>query len=218
MRVVGGQIVGDRVEDEELALGPEVGRVRDAVSLRYASALRATCARVARVRLAGERVDDLADDRERRRRRERVDDRARRSGMSSMSVSEMPCQPRIEEPSKPSPSSNADSSNADNGSVMCCQRPSRSVNFRSTSFACVLPAHSIASVAAGRLPRSRDSASSPTRTCRSSFSDQQKKARDTEVPRASFPCAPLRRRAPDSTVGTKPDEDKPCAAPISSVP
>src|SRR5437588_708738 len=37
------------------------------------------------------------------------------SGMSSMSDSEIPCQPRIEDPSKPSPSSNADSSNADLG-------------------------------------------------------------------------------------------------------
>ena len=71
------------------------------------------------------------------------------SGISSMSDSEIPCQPRIEEPSKPSPSSKADSSNALSGSVMCCQRPSRSQNFRSTSCAWVCPAHSIASFAAG---------------------------------------------------------------------
>ena len=69
--------------------------------------------------------------------------------MSSMSDSEIPCQPRIEEPSNPSPSSKADSSNALSGSVMCCQRPSRSQNFRSTSCAWDWPAHSIASFAAG---------------------------------------------------------------------
>ena len=70
-------------------------------------------------------------------------------GISSMSLSEIPCQPRIEEPSKPRPSSNDASSNADSGSVMCCQAPSRSVNLRSTIFACVLRPHSIASAGAG---------------------------------------------------------------------
>ena len=64
--------------------------------------------------------------------------------MSSMSDSEIPCQPRIEEPSNPSPSSKADSANADTGSVMCCHEPSRSQNFRSTICARVSPAHSTA--------------------------------------------------------------------------
>ena len=73
-------------------------------------------------------------------------------GISSMSDSEMPCQPRIEEPSKPSPSSNASSPNALSGSVMCCQVPSRSQNLRSTIFACVSPAHS--SAARGSAPLS----------------------------------------------------------------
>ena len=58
-------------------------------------------------------------------------------GTSSMSLSEMPCQPRIDEPSKPRPSSKALSSKAESGSDMCCHDPSRSVNFRSTIFACV---------------------------------------------------------------------------------
>ena len=71
------------------------------------------------------------------------------SGIRSMSDSEIPCQPRIEEPSKPSPSSKDDSSKAEIGSVMCCQVPSRSQNFRSTIWACVWPAQAIASLAAG---------------------------------------------------------------------
>jgi hypothetical protein len=66
------------------------------------------------------------------------------SGMRSMSDSEMPCHPRIDDPSKPRPSSKADSANADTGSVMCCHDPSRSQNFRSTICARVSPAHSIA--------------------------------------------------------------------------
>ena len=73
------------------------------------------------------------------------------SGISSMSDSEMPCQPRIEEPSKPSPSSNADSSNAEIGSVMCCHVPSRSQNLRSTILAVVSRAHSSASRASGAV-------------------------------------------------------------------
>ena len=59
------------------------------------------------------------------------------SGMSSMSDSAMPCQPRMDEPSNPSPSSKHDSSKALSGSVMCCHEPSRSQNFRSTIVACV---------------------------------------------------------------------------------
>ena len=66
------------------------------------------------------------------------------SGISSMSDSEISCQPRIEEPSNPRPSSKADSENAETGSVMCCHDPSRSQNFRSTICARVSPAHSIA--------------------------------------------------------------------------
>ena len=73
------------------------------------------------------------------------------SGISSMSDSEIPCQPRIDEPSKPRPSSNADSSNARIGSVMCCHVPSRSQNFRSTIWAVVSRAHSSASRASGAV-------------------------------------------------------------------
>ena len=77
------------------------------------------------------------------------------SGTSSMSDSLIPCQPRIEEPSKPRPSSKADSSNDVNGSVMCCQRPNRSQNFRSTIWARVSVAHSSASRASGCVPFAR---------------------------------------------------------------
>ena len=73
------------------------------------------------------------------------------SGISSMSDSEIPCQPRIEEPSKPRPSSNAASSSARSGSVMCCHVPSRSQNFRSTIETRVSLAHSSASRASGSV-------------------------------------------------------------------
>ena len=64
-----------------------------------------------------------------------------------MSDSEMPFQPRIDEPSKPRPSSKASSSIADSGSETCCQVPSRSVNLRSTIFAPASRANSSASPA-----------------------------------------------------------------------
>jgi hypothetical protein len=73
------------------------------------------------------------------------------SGISSMSDSEIPCQPRIDEPSNPSPSSKADSSNDVIGSVMCCHVPRRSQNLRSTIFAVVSRAHSSASRASGAV-------------------------------------------------------------------
>ena len=66
------------------------------------------------------------------------------SGIRIMSLSAIPCQPRIEEPSKPRPSSNAASSNEPIGSVTCCHVPSRSQNFRSTIAALVSRDHSSA--------------------------------------------------------------------------
>jgi hypothetical protein len=59
------------------------------------------------------------------------------SGRRSMSLSAIPCQPRIEEPSKPIPSAKAAASRARTGTVMCCQLPSRSQNLRSTILAFV---------------------------------------------------------------------------------
>src|SRR5207245_10467325 len=55
------------------------------------------------------------------------------SGTTSMSEAWMGCQPRIDEPSKPSPSSNTSSTSSLGGTVKCCQSPSTSRNFRSTA-------------------------------------------------------------------------------------
>jgi hypothetical protein len=77
------------------------------------------------------------------------------SGMRSMSLSAIPCQPRIEEPSKPRPSSKHEASSARKGIVMCCQLPSRSQNLRSTIFALVSLAHAIASSGFGCVPFAR---------------------------------------------------------------
>ena len=72
------QLVGHLVEDEELAFGAEVRRVGDPGLGQVG--LRTACdtARVASVGLSGGRVGDLAEERERRHRRERVEDRASR--------------------------------------------------------------------------------------------------------------------------------------------
>ena len=77
------------------------------------------------------------------------------SGMSKRSLSAIPCQPRIDDPSKPSPSVKADVPNAPIGSVMCCQLPNRSQNLRSTSRVFCSNAHATASSASGWAPFAR---------------------------------------------------------------
>src|SRR5438270_10141866 len=57
------------------------------------------------------------------------------SGTSSMSEALIGCQPRIDEPSRPKPSSNESSLSCGMVTVVCCQMPGRSMNFRSTNFA-----------------------------------------------------------------------------------
>ena len=59
---VGGQVVGDGVEDEELALGAEVGGVRKAGLAQVLLGLARNAARIAVVRLSSHRVRDLADE------------------------------------------------------------------------------------------------------------------------------------------------------------
>src|SRR5712664_3300968 len=55
------------------------------------------------------------------------------SGITSMSLASIACQPRIDDPSKPRPSSKGASSlNSETGAVKCCHVPSRSINFTST--------------------------------------------------------------------------------------
>src|SRR6266567_2673584 len=55
------------------------------------------------------------------------------TGSTSMSDSLIACQPRIDEPSKPSPSSKTPSSRASAGMVKCCHSPGKSVKRRSTA-------------------------------------------------------------------------------------
>src|SRR5262249_54476486 len=57
------------------------------------------------------------------------------SGMTSMSLAWIGCQPRIDEPSKPRPSSNTLSSISLGGTVKCCQMPRKSLNFKSIATA-----------------------------------------------------------------------------------
>src|ERR1035437_6099544 len=57
------------------------------------------------------------------------------SGITSMSLAWIGCQPRIEEPSNPRPSSNTASSISLGGTVKCCQMPRKSLNLKSTATA-----------------------------------------------------------------------------------
>ena len=70
----------DRVEDEELGLGAEVGDVAKAAGLQERLGTPGERARVALVTLAVGRLDDVAGDVERRLVHERVEDRGRRVG------------------------------------------------------------------------------------------------------------------------------------------
>ena len=80
VRPVRPELVRDRVEDEELAFGPHVRRVGDAGRAQILLRPRCDPARILRVALAGERVGDLADERQRRRFGERVENRRRGVG------------------------------------------------------------------------------------------------------------------------------------------
>src|SRR4030043_1196374 len=68
------------------------------------------------------------------------------SGTANISDTWIPCQPRMDEPSKPTPSTNVFSSQVSMGKLQCCQVPSRSVNFRSTISALFFSANSKNSV------------------------------------------------------------------------
>src|SRR3989338_2690079 len=57
------------------------------------------------------------------------------SGTTSMSLAWIGCQPRMDEPSKPSPSSNISSLSSEMGMEKCCQMPTKSRNFKSTILA-----------------------------------------------------------------------------------
>ena len=71
-------VEGDVVEDVELRLGTEVRQVRDAGGAQVLLRLHRHVARVARVRLTGDRVEHRADERDRRRLVERIEDRGGR--------------------------------------------------------------------------------------------------------------------------------------------
>ncbi len=73
-------VEADRVEEEELELGTDVDRVREAGLLQIRLGLLRDVAGVARVPLAGDRVLDVADQHERRHGGERVHLRRRRIG------------------------------------------------------------------------------------------------------------------------------------------
>ena len=71
-------LVAHLVEDEELGLGPEVGGVADPGRLQVRLGLARDVARVARVVLLGERIDDVADEAQGGKRRERIHHRGGR--------------------------------------------------------------------------------------------------------------------------------------------
>src|SRR5882724_1478733 len=68
------------------------------------------------------------------------------SGVMSMSDALMGCQPRIDEPSKPKPSSKHDSVSRWPGTVVCCQMPGKSMNFKSTNLTSFFFANSTTSL------------------------------------------------------------------------
>ena len=108
------------VEDEELGLGSERCRVRDAGGLEVCLGLRGDLAGITGVRLVGERVDNREGDVERLVLAERVDE----GGLDIRNELHigfvMAWKPSMEEPSKGMPSSNASLRNSLAGTVKCC--------------------------------------------------------------------------------------------------
>ena len=80
VRGVRAEVVADLVEDEELTLGADEARVGDPGRAEVLLGALRDLARVARVPLLRDRVDDLADERERRRLGGRIEDRGSRIG------------------------------------------------------------------------------------------------------------------------------------------
>ncbi len=78
VRPVRRELVVHLVEDEELALGAEVGGVGDARGPEMGLGTAGDAARVPRIRLLRDGIRDLADERQRRRLGSRVEDGARR--------------------------------------------------------------------------------------------------------------------------------------------
>src|SRR5262249_37414329 len=127
--------VADVVENEELGFRAEVGDVADAGGLQVGFGFAGDVARVAGVVFLGDRIDDVADQRQRRLGVNGSITAVAGSGMTSMSLAWIGCQPRIDEPSKPRPSSNTLSSISLGGTVKCCQMPRKSLNFKSIATA-----------------------------------------------------------------------------------
>ncbi len=78
VRAVGAEVVVHLVEDEELALGAEIGGVGDPARPQVLLRPASDPTRILRVRLAGDRIGDLADERERGRLGRRVENRGGR--------------------------------------------------------------------------------------------------------------------------------------------
>ena len=94
------------VEDEELGLGAKIRGVGDAGRSEIRLGLARNVAGIAVVALLGDRIDDVADQHQCRHFGEGIEQVRAGSGLSSMSLSWMAAQARIDEPSMPKPSSN----------------------------------------------------------------------------------------------------------------
>ena len=124
----------DRVEDEELGLGAEVGDVAEAAGLQVRLGALGERARVALVALAVGRLDDVAGDVERRLVDERVEDRAS-TGRASAACRRPGCPSSRRSTSRRTrgPTRTCPASKYLAGTVTCCSLPRVSVKRRSTN-------------------------------------------------------------------------------------
>ena len=124
-------VVADVVEDEELALRPEIGDLGEARLLQIGLGLAGDIARVARVVLAREGIADVADHHEGLGLEEGVHEGRVRHGLDQhvALVDRLPAADT--DPSKPSPFSKASSSSSCVVMEKCCHKPGKSMNLRS---------------------------------------------------------------------------------------
>ena len=132
-RLVPALLEPDVVEDEELELGSQQALIGQPRVPHVADGLAGDVARVAGVILVGDRILDVADHRQGRLRRERIDQRRLGLGDDQQIglVDRAPAHDaRAVE--MPMPSSNVSSVRASAGIEKCCQTPGKSMNRRST--------------------------------------------------------------------------------------
>ena len=123
-----------RVEDEELGFGPPIGGGGDAGGLEVLLGLERDEAGIAGIRLEGQRVVDVAGERERRHREDRIDEGGRHVGQQQHVALVDGLKATDGGPVEAQPFPDHRLIQRGRRDQKCCQVPGRSQNFTSTTW------------------------------------------------------------------------------------